>query len=318
MPDDMQPPYDRIEEIENVWIDLPDGCRLAARLWLPADARQVPAPAIFEYLPYRKRDFMRRRDEGIHRYYAAHGYASIRVDIRGSGDSEGILHDEYSHQEHEDALAIIDWIARQDWCTGAVGMTGISWGGFNALQVAALRPPALKAIVTLCAADDRYADDAHYMGGCLLNENMQWGSMLMMNCAYPPDPEIVGEGWRESWRERLEQLEPFPANWMRHPWRDELWQHGSVCENFGAIEVPVYAIGGWADGYTNAIPRLLAGLSSPRKGLIGPWAHNFPHDARPGPSVGYLQEAIRWWDHWLRGEETGIMAEPLFLSLIHI
>ncbi len=312
MPDDMQPPYDRIEEIENVWIDLPDGCRLAARLWLPADARQVPAPAIFEYLPYRKRDFMRRRDEGIHRYYAAHGYASIRVDIRGSGDSEGILHDEYSHQEHEDALAIIDWIARQDWCTGAVGMTGISWGGFNALQVAALRPPALKAIVTLCAADDRYADDAHYMGGCLLNENMQWGSMLMMNCAYPPDPEIVGEGWRESWRERLEQLEPFPANWMRHPWRDELWQHGSVCENFGAIEVPVYAIGGWADGYTNAIPRLLAGLSSPRKGLIGPWAHNFPHDARPGPSVGYLQEAIRWWDHWLRGEETGIMAEPLF------
>ena len=299
-----------IEEIENLWIPMPDGVRLAARIWKPKGADSDPVPAILEFIPYRKRDFMRSRDEPMHRYFAMRGYASVRVDLRGSGDSDGLLHDEYSPAEHEDALAIIDWLAAQPWCSGAVGMTGISWGGFNALQVAAHGPPALKAIITLCAADDRYGDDAHYRGGCLLNENMQWGSILTLYNALPPDPEIVGERWRDIWRARIEAVEPFPAVWMRHPWRDAYWKHGSVNEDYAAIKCPVYAIGGWADGYTNAVSRLLANLEAPCKGLIGPWAHNFPHDARPGPEIGYLQEAVRWWDHWLKGIDTGIMDEP--------
>jgi len=301
-----------IREIENVWIPMPDGCRMAARIWMPVSAEQAPVPAILEYIPYRKRDFMRARDEPIHRYFAIKGYASVRVDIRGSGDSEGLMHDEYTVQEHEDALEIIAWLAAQDWCTGAVGMMGISWGGFNALQVAALRPAALKAIITLCSTDDRYADDAHYMGGCLINENMQWGSALTLYSALPPDPQIVGERWRDMWRERLEALEPFPALWMRHPWRDDYWKHGSICEDYAAVQCPVYAVGGWADGYSNAVPRLMANLSCPKKGLIGPWAHLFPHDGVPGPAIGFLQEAVRWWDQWLKGVETGIMDEPLF------
>ena len=131
-----------IEEIENVWIPVSGGCRLAARIWLPRTAREAPVPAVLEYIPYRKRDFMRSRDEPIHRYFAAKGFASVRVDVRGTGDSEGILDDEYSQQELDDALVIIDWIANQPWCDGKLGMMGISWGGFNALQVAALRPPA--------------------------------------------------------------------------------------------------------------------------------------------------------------------------------
>ncbi len=301
---------DRIEEIENIFIELKDGCRIAARIWKARDADAKPVPAILEYLPYRKRDFMRSRDEPIHRYFAGHGYAAIRVDIRGTGDSDGILTDEYTPQEQRDALEIIEWIAAQPWCDGGVGMMGISWGGFNALQVAARRPPALKAIITLCSSDDRYADDAHYMGGCLLNENMQWGSMLMLYTALPPDPEIVGERWRDMWRERLMALEPFPARWMAHQIRDEFWRQGSVCEDYQAIEIPVYAIGGWADGYSNAVPRMMEHLSCPKKGLIGPWAHNFPHNGVPGPSIGFLQEAIKWWDHWLKGRETGIMEEP--------
>jgi len=300
-----------IEEIENVWIPMADGSRLAARVWLPHDARREPVPAILEYIPYRKRDLMRARDEPIHRYFAMHGYASVRVDLRGTGDSDGVLHDEYSPQEHEDALDAIEWIAAQEWCAGSVGMMGISWGGFNALQVAALRPPALKAIITLCSTDDRYADDAHYMGGCLLNENMQWGAALTMYSALPPDPDLVGDRWHDMWRARLEALDPFPATWMRHPWRDDYWKHGSICEDYAAIETPVYAIGGWADGYSNAIPRLISNLRCPRKGLIGPWAHNFPHDALPGPSIGFLQEAVRWWDHWLKGRDTSIMSEPM-------
>ncbi len=302
---------EKIDEIENTFIELEDGCRLAARIWLPKGAGANPVPAILEYIPYRKRDFMRSRDEPIHRYFAAHGYAAVRVDIRGTGDSDGIMTDEYTPREQADALEVIAWIAGQPWCSGAVGMMGISWGGFNALQIAALRPPALKAIMTLCSSDDRYADDAHYMGGCLLNENMQWGSILMLYTALPPDPEIVGERWLEMWRMRLEALEAFPVHWMRHQARDDFWKQGSVCEDYAAITIPVYAIGGWADGYSNAVPRLMQHLPGPKKGLIGPWAHAFPHDAVPGPSIGFLQEAVRWWDQWLKGRATGIMEEPL-------
>jgi putative CocE/NonD family hydrolase len=299
-----------VRVIENVWIPLSDGCRLAARIWLPETAGHRPVPAIFEYIPYRKRDFTRNRDEPMHYYYAGHGYAAIRADLRGSGDSDGVLLDEYLPQEQIDACEAIAWIAAQPWCDGNVGMVGISWGGFNALQVAACRPPALKAIITLCSTDDRYADDAHYMGGCLLNENLQWGSILLTFNAFPPDPVLVGDRWREMWRERLHNAVPFPALWMRHARRDDYWKQGSVCEDFSRIACPVYAIGGWADGYSNAVPRLLAGLSTPRKGLIGPWAHAFPHDAVPGPAIGYLQETLRWWDHWLKRQSSDIMDEP--------
>jgi putative CocE/NonD family hydrolase len=139
-----------VRELENVFITLADGCRLAARIWMPANAEQQPVPAILEYIPYRKRDFMRARDEPIHHYLAGHGYVAVRVDLRGSGDSDGVLVDEYHPQEQSDALEVIDWLAAQPWCDGNVGMTGISWGGFNSLQVAASAPPALKAIISLC------------------------------------------------------------------------------------------------------------------------------------------------------------------------
>ena len=300
----------RVEDIENVWIPLADGSRLAARIWRPDDAHARPVPALLEFLPYRKRDFMRHRDEPMHRYFAQQGYASVRVDLRGSGDSDGLLFDEYSAQEHADGVEVIAWLAAQPWCAGSVGMFGISWGGFNSLQIAALRPPALKAIMALCAADDRYTDDAHYMGGCLLTENLQWGSIFMMNQALPPDPEIVGAAWREEWRKRLENLPNFPELWMRQPWRGEYWRAGSVRDHIERIDVPVYTIGGWADAYSNAVPRLVASLKTPCKGLIGPWAHNFPHQGVPGPAIGFLQEAVRWWDRWLKGIDNGIEREP--------
>jgi len=298
--------------IENAWIPMADGAQLAARIWLPEDAETEPVPALLEYLPYRKRDFMRARDEPMHHYFAGHGYASVRVDIRGSGDSDGLISDEYTESEHDDATAVIEWLAAQPWCTGAVGMFGISWGGFNSLQVAARQPEALKAIITLCAADDRYADDAHYMGGCLINENLIWGSAFFMYHLLPPDPAIVGERWREMWLERLDNAVLFPAEWLRHQRRDDYWKHGSVCEDYGLVRCPVYAIGGWADGYSNAVPRLLERLGVPRKGLIGPWVHTYPHNGYPGPAIGFLQEALRWWDHWLKGIDTGLMDEPMY------
>lgn len=300
-----------VSEIENTLIPLQDGTNLAARIWLPVDAARNPVPAILEYLPYRKRTGTYERDALTHPYLAGHGYAAVRVDIRGSGESDGLLFDEYAQQEQDDALEIIAWLAAQPWCSGAVGMMGISWGGFNALQVAALRPPALKAIITLCSTDDRYRDDVHYMGGGLLRAGFGWASFLFGAMCHPPDPALVGDRWKSMWLERLNNLPLFLELWTRHQWRDDYWKHGSICEDYAAIQCPVFAVGGWTDGYTNTIPRLLQHLAVPRKGLIGPWAHAYPHFALPGPQIGFLQEALRWWDHWLKGLDNGVMDEPM-------
>jgi putative CocE/NonD family hydrolase len=301
----------RVTESETIWIPMSDGCRLAAKLWLPEDASKNPVPAIIEYLPYRRRDGTAIRDAVNHPYLAGHGYACLRIDIRGSGDSDGFFDDEYSPQEQADCVEAIAWIAAQHWCSGSVGMWGISWGGFNSLQVAAHRPPALKAIITVCSTDDRYADDTHYMGGCLLLGNLNWGANMFAIATKPPDPEVVGERWRDIWLKRLEKIPHLVSMWTAHQRRDAYWRQGSVCEDYGSIECAVFAVGGWADSYTNAIPRLLAGLKSPKLGLIGPWGHAYAHEARPGPAIGFLQESLRWWDYWLKGSDTGIMQEPL-------
>jgi uncharacterized protein len=299
-------------EIENVFIPLKDGTRLAARIWLPADAESRPVPAILEYLPYRKRDGTAERDQLMHPYFAAHGYAAVRVDVRGTGESDGVLLDEYLKQEQDDCLEVLEWLAAQPWCTGACGMIGISWGGFNGLQVAARRPAQLKAVISVCSTDDRYADDVHYMGGSLLVDNFAWASVMFSLQSYPPDPALVGERWREIWLERLEHLPLLADNWLQHQRRDDYWRHGSVGENYADIACAVYAIGGWADGYSNTVPRLLAGLRCPKKGLIGPWAHQYPHFAEPGPRIGFLHECLRWWDQWLKGRDSGIMSEPVY------
>ena len=302
----------QVQEIENLWIPLPDGTRLAARAWMPVDAAEEPVPAILEMIPYRKRDGMARRDEMMHPYFAGHGYAAIRIDLRGSGDSEGLLDDEYAPQEQEDGLAIIDWLSRQRWCSGNVGMIGISWGGFNSLQVAARRPPALKAIVSVGSTDDRYADDVHFMGGCLLSAKFTWAQTLYSDLTRPPDPAIVGDRWQDMWLDRLRNEPQFLARWLEHQTRDDYWRHGSVCEDYGAIECAVFAVGGWADSYSNPVARLVSNLKAPSIALIGPWGHDYPHTAVPGPAIGFLQECLRWWDHWLKGKDSGIMHEPKF------
>jgi putative CocE/NonD family hydrolase len=301
-----------VREIENLWIPLSDGVRLAARAWLPADAETTPVPAIVEYLPYRKRDGTAPRDEIMHPWFARQGYAVLRIDIRGTGESDGRFVDEYIKQEQDDALEALRWIAAQPWCSGKIGMMGISWGGFNSLQIAARHPPELKAIIPACFTDDRYADDVHYMGGCLLGDNATWASAMTCYASPPPDPAIVGERWRSMWLDRLENMPLLAVNWMEHPRRDAFWRQGSVCENYADIECPVFAVGGWLDAYSNAVPRLLANLKVPCKGLVGPWAHTWPHNARPQPAIGFLQECLAWWDQWLKGIDRGAMEGPRY------
>jgi len=307
MPDSQLP----IRLLEHVEITLADGTILSALIRLPEDAEANPVPAILEYLPYRKRDGTAQRDALNHPYVAAHGYACIRVDMRGTGDSEGILHGEYLQQEQDDALEILQWIAAQPWCTGSIGMIGISWGGFNGLQIAARRPPELKAIISLCSTDDRYDNDVHYMGGCLLVDNFLWGSTMFAINPTPPDPALVGDKWRDLWKGRLEAGGLYVDEWHRRQRRDEFWKHASICEDYSAIECPVYLVGGWMDPYKNSIFRMLEHLECPKKGLVGPWAHKYPNFGQPGPQIGFLQESLRWWDKWLKGVDTGIMDEPM-------
>jgi len=301
-----------VSEIDDLWIPLPDGARLSAHLWLPPGADTAPVPAIVEVSPYRHEDHTRRRDAVRHPYFAEHGYASLRVDIRGSGASSGVLLDEYTEQEQEDVCAALEWVAAQPWCTGSLGMIGLSWGGFAALQAAARRPAALKAVVALCASADRYGGDVKYHGGCVLGcELLPWSSTMLAMSVRPPDPDLVGEGWRELWLERLEQAVPFAETWLSHQRRDEYWHTGSPSDDYAAVECPVYAVGGWADPYRQAVLDLLASLSGPRKGLIGPWAHRYPEEGTPGPALDFRAECVRWWDHWLKGEPTGVMDEPM-------
>jgi len=300
-----------VDVLRHVWIPLGDGARLAARIWLPEQAASSPVPALLEYIPYRKNDGTAARDATIHPAFAARGYASVRVDIRGSGDSDGFLLDEYLPREQEDACEVIAWLASQPWCNGRVGMFGKSWGGFNALQVAALRPPALQAIITVCSSDDRYGTDVHYMGGSILaNEMLSWATTMLANNARPPDPAVVGPSWRERWLERLRETPWFIEEWLEHQTLDDYWRQGSVCEDYTRIACPVLAIGGFADPYVDTAFRLLANLRCERKAIVGPWAHCYPHQGLPGPAADFIAEAVRWWDTWLRDARPGARDTP--------
>lgn len=305
-----------IQEIEHCWIPLKGGERLSARLWLPADATATPVPAILEYIPYRKRDYSAVRDHTTHAYLAGHGYACVRVDVRGSGDSDGLHEEQWGRAYDEDALEVFRWIAAQPWSNGTVGMMGLSWGGQACLRMARLGAPELKAVIALSAADDRYTNK--YLGGCLLLNSVVWGYTMVGQNSRPPDPATAGESWRALWLHRLENTVRYVENWVAHPRWDAYWASGSVIDAYKRFTCPVYTIGGAADpGYAATVPRLLAHLTVPTKGLIGPWAHKYPHYAMPGPAIGFLQEALRWFDRWLKGVDNGIDQEPRFRVWMH-
>ena len=210
----------RVSVVENLFIPMKDGTKLAARMWLPEDAETDKVPAVFEYMPYRKRDQSRARDEGIHAYLAGHGYACLRIDTRGSGDSDGLLRGEWEDIEIEDGLEAIEWATKQPWSSGSVGMIGKSWSGFSALALAGRAPEALKAIIPVCAGDDRYHQSLHWSGGAFLVEQLWWTDTMIVFNMRPPDPEIVGPQWRQMWQQRLDDNHPWLNDWIRHQRRD--------------------------------------------------------------------------------------------------
>ena len=297
--------------VREEWIPMPDGVRLAVNLFLPDD---LPAgarvPVVLEYLPYRKDDGLAERDFDLYSYLTSGGHAGARVDIRGTGRSEGVLPPyEYSEQEWADGDAVIEWLSRQAWCTGSVGMWGISWGGFNSIQLAMREqtPPTLKAIIALEASDMLFKDDVHYIDGMMHVD--EYVVMIDLLNAMSGAPEFPLD--EETLAARFDQA-PWLLRWMKEQRDGPFWRRGTLSPRYDRVRVPAMLIGGWYDGYRDSVPRMLEGVRAPVRAIMGPWNHTWPHDAAPGPEIEWRHEAVRWWDRWLKGEENGVDREPAF------
>ena len=303
--------------VSKVVVELADGGRLAATLYLPEAGA---APCLLEALPYRKDDVTAGQSEHYERLAREFGYAVCRVDVRGTGSSSGLASDEYPATETDDLCQVVAWLAEQPWCTGAVGMFGTSYSGFNALTTAAARPPALRAICSIYASDDRYTDDVHYGGGLLRwLDLVDYPAYMAAMCALPPVPAEFGPGWREEWLRRLDEVEPWLLRWIEEQHDGDFWRTGSLRAELPPLEVPTMFVAGWGDGYGNVLPRVAEDLRSrgvPHRVVAGPWAHAAPERSLPGPGIDLTYEMVRWWDHWLRGgAEAGA---DLPESLVHV
>ncbi len=292
---------------ESVFLPMTDGVRIALTLHLPETTG--PWPVVFEARPYRKDDVSWATP--IYRRLVREGDLAVcRADVRGTGSSEGVAEDEYTDREWQDWLEVIAWLADREWSNGSVGMYGTSYSGFNSLQVAALRPPALKAIIPIYATDRRYTDDVHYGGGVrrgidFLDYPL---NMVAMN-ALPPVPAVFGEGWREEWRRRVKATPPWELRWFEEQNEGPYWLRGSVATDYDAIEAATMIVAGHADGYHNMAFRTFEALRGPKRLLFGPWSHMNPRLSLPGPRIDHVPEMIRWWDRWLRGVDNGVDRE---------
>jgi uncharacterized protein len=292
-------------------IPVRDGLELSAALFLPEDPGRSPRPAaawpaVLNMDPYRKDDWSAAWDLSLGSFLAERGFAYCRLDVRGTGSSPGVAVDEYSVAETTDGYDAVEWLAAQPWSNGNVGMWGLSYGGFTSLQVAALRPPHLRAIVPIQATDDRYTDDVHYVGGAMtVSELAQYAvSQVAMN-ALPPLPELWGDGWRDGWLARLEATPPWLLEWARRQRDGPSWRRGSLAPDYDRIEAAVLQLGGWMDEYVDAALRIQARCTSAaaRRTIIGPWVHGLPDTAYPGPNIDWLTALLRWFDRWLRVPE---------------
>jgi uncharacterized protein len=290
-----------------------DGIELSVNLFLPRELATGRVPAILNIDPYRKDDWSAGWDLALGAYLAERGYAYCRLDVRGTGSSGGVALDEYTAAETQDGHDVVEWLAAQPWCTGAIGMWGLSYGGFTSIQVAATRPPHLRAIVPIQATDDRYTDDVHYVGGAMsVSELAQYSvSQVAMN-ALPALPSAWGDSWEARWRERLEATPVWLFEWARQQRDGPYWRQGSLAPDYGRIEAAILHITGWMDEYVDAAFRMQARCVSAagRRTIVGPWVHGLPDHAYPAPNIDWLREMVRWFDRWLKDEANGADTEP--------
>jgi hypothetical protein len=289
--------------VQESWITLPDGVKLSVTLYAPTPkTRGERFPAILEYLPYRKDESTNHAP--VHRYFAEHGFVSAHVDIRGTGRSQGqLIAREYTEREQMDAEAVIAWLAHQPWSNGNVGMFGISWGGFNSIQLAMRNPPGLKAIIAIDATEQLFREDVHFLDGMMHTDEYELNVDMLGSMTRSPDFPTD----EASLAERFD-TPPWYIAYKEHPRNGPFWD--APVRALSTIQIPVYLIGGMLDGYRDSIPRMLEQVQSPVRALLGPWNHSEPHDAVPGPAIEWRDIAVEWWAHWLKGEANGAMDRP--------
>ena len=293
-------------QIKEILIPMKDGIKLAADLYVPINLKNNERlPVILEYLPYRKDESRPSRLDTFH-YFVKRGYIVARVDIRGTGRSEGKLVDgEYSEREQLDGLQVIDWLSKQHFSNGNIAMLGISWGGFNGLHMAMLHPPALKTIISLMSTDDIYEDDVHFIDG--MHHIDTYELMMDIDNIIPgsPDFDIGGSYFSDRF-----DTAPWLLKYKKQQVDGPFWNRASLNTDYSLIDIPVFVIGGYYDGYRDIVPRMAQNADVPYKALLGPWNHTFPHNAYPEPAIEWREMAVRWLDHWMKGKDTGILNEP--------
>jgi len=291
--------------MERARIPMRDGVTLAVTLYTPKGAPHgTRFPVLLNYLPYRKDDDEAQEQYGLFSYFARRGFVGAAVDIRGFGESGGVPPDrEYSAEEQADGEQVIAWLARQPWSNGKVGMFGISWGGFNSIQMAMRNPPALKAIVAVAATERLFNEDVHYIDGIFHVDEFELTMDLGQGRSGAPDyslaENVIGPRMNSK---------PWSLTYLEHQ-RDGAFWH-SPERPLSSIHVPCFLIGGLHDGYRDSIPRMLEEVSAPVKAWIGPWNHAWPDDSDYGPLYGWREQAVRWFDYWLKGRDTGVLADP--------
>ena len=290
------------------WIPMGDGVRLAADLWRPkGKGDRGRFPVLLEYLPYRKTE-SRSGSYSLYSWFVRRGYVVARVDIRGTGNSEGTLIPyEYSEIEQRDGEQVIAWLARQPFSNGNVGMFGISWGGFNSIHMAMRNPPALKAIIAVDATDDLYQDDVHFIDGMIHVDSWEMSQDLANAVPGAPDYRIDERYFAERF-----DTPPWMLTYKPQQRDGPFWDRTALKTRYESIRIPTFLIGGWYDGYRDSLPRMLEHLKAPVKAIIGAWHHTYPNSPYPKPGMEWRHEAVRWFDQWLKGRNTGIMDEPRF------
>jgi putative CocE/NonD family hydrolase len=295
--------------LQNLMVEMSDGIRVAIDVYLPDEERRYPAVLYFG--PYRKDDFNTQgaSGKGLAKQFVARGIPIIFGDVRGTNGSEGVTRLMWDSREQRDGYELVEWIARQPWSNGKVGMTGTSYGFWTSLLTAALRPPHLKAVVPIYGCASSFY--AFCEGGLPMSFGYHAdyvGIMLALQGA-PPGYRDQDGYWRQIWKQRLATYRPWGLEWFDRLADDDYWQISSLKSFYDRIEVPVFAIGGWWDRYPDGPLDLFKNLTGPTKIVIGPWQHIRPDMGIPGPRMDY-DLIFRWFEYWLAGEQNGIMDEP--------
>jgi putative CocE/NonD family hydrolase len=317
----------------SVYVSAADGTRLAVDYFLPTAEgveAEGPLPAILHYTRYIRAvdadgEIRGRDGDPVVQHMLNHGYAVVVADARGTGASFGVHWGPFSREETRDSYDVIGWIADQDWCDGNVGMQGRSYPGMTQYQAATQAPPALKAIFAEMAGPSPY--DFSFKGGTYKQEFVDsWGQgtrQLDLGERGRPapvdeDPDgllvsaAIAEHADNLWAHELVVAGAGGEyrDWTFEPSDGVLWSWDTVgtMDNLSELRrsgVAIYHLAGWYDIYATQQPKLFANLGDhPQKLMVGPWVHSGGYG---GPV--HRAEILRWYDHWLKGIDNGVMEE---------